>query len=97
MEETLRTAFENRWAIGHDDWDPPKIADDAVTSTTLTVAGARPGDPAVASHDQIGAVDVLISAHVQAANTVRVVILNKTGGQLDIAAGVVFAAVRIRY
>jgi hypothetical protein len=68
-------------------WNPGSIADAAVASTTITVTGAAVGDIAYATHDQFGAVDVLISAHVQAADTVRVVFMNKTGGALDVASG----------
>lgn len=93
----LRAGFERGWATYNVVWDPPNMADGAVTSTTIVVAGARTGDPAVASHDQIGANDVMISAHVQAANTVRVILYNRTGGALDIANGNLVVAVRVRY
>jgi hypothetical protein len=69
------------------------MVDTAVTSTTITVTGAAAGDAALASHDQIGANDVLVSAHVQAADTVRVVIHNKTGGDLNIASGTLYVTV----
>lgn len=69
-------------------WDPGNMAaDGSVASTTLTVTGAAVGDVAHASLSTIGANDVLITAHVQAADTVRVVLQNKTGGALDIASG----------
>ena len=96
----LRAGFERGWATYNVVWDPPNMADGAVTSTTIGpigVTGIRTGDPAVASHDQIGANDVMISAHVQAANTVRVILYNRTGGALDIANGNLVVAVRVRY
>lgn len=69
-------------------WDPGNMADNAVAATTITVTGAAVlGSVALASHDQIGSNLVLVSAHVSAANTVRVVLLNKTGSALDIASG----------
>lgn len=68
-------------------WDPALLAAGAVASTTITVTGAVAGDVAIASHDQLGANNVLISAHVQAADTVRVVLRNETGANLDIASG----------
>ena len=46
-----------------------------------------------AAHDQIGANDVIVSAHVQAADTVRMMIVNKTGGDLNIANGTVYVTV----
>lgn len=68
-------------------WDPASLLAGVTASTTITVTGAAVGDIAYATHDQIGANDVLISAHVQSANTVRVVVDNLTGGVLDIASG----------
>ena len=97
LVDLLRADFETRWACVVDTWDPPNMADGTDTSTTIAVPGARVGDPALASHDQIGANDVMISAHVQAAAVVRVVLLNRTGGGLNIASGNLFVAVRVRY
>lgn len=74
-------------------WDPGSINDGAVAPTTITATGAVAGDTVIASHDQIGANDVLVSAHVQAADTVRVVMLNKTGGALDVASGTLYVTV----
>ncbi len=74
-------------------WNPANISDGAVASTTITVTGAAAGDVVLASHDQIGASDVLVSAHAQAADTVRVVIVNKTGGDLNIASGTLYVTV----
>ena len=68
-------------------WDPGSMADAAVTSTTITVTGAMAGDTVIASHDQMGVNDVLVSAHVQDDNTVRVILHNKTGGNLNIGSG----------
>lgn len=97
LVDLLRPDFETRWACVMDTWDPPNMADGAITSTTIAVPGARVGDPAVAGHDQIGANDVMISAHVQAAAVVRVILYNRTGGALNIASGNLFVAVRVRY
>lgn len=74
-------------------WDPGSMADAAIVSTTFTVTGAALGDVVYASHSLIGPVDVLISAHVNAADTVRVVMMNKTGAPLDIGSGTVRAMV----
>ena len=97
LVEVLRPDFEARWACVTDIWDPPNMADGAITSTTIAVLGARVGDPALAGHDQIGANDVMISAHIQAAAVARVILYNRTGGALDIASGNLFVAVRVRY
>ncbi|HEX2077377.1 MAG TPA: glycosyl hydrolase family 28-related protein [Longimicrobium sp.] len=68
-------------------WDPPSMAADAAASTTLSVPGATTGSVVIATHAQIGAQDILISGHVQAADTVRVVLHNKTGGTVDLGNG----------
>ena len=74
-------------------WNPANMVDGAVVSTTVTVTGAATGDVALAAHDQIGANDVIVSAHVEAADTVRMMIVNKTGGDLNIANGTVYVTV----
>lgn len=86
VADNLDTVYGRR-LTGSTTWDPASIADGAVASTTVTVTGAAVGDRAVASLSTLGANDVLISAHVQATDTVRVVILNKTGGALDLGSG----------
>jgi hypothetical protein len=74
--------------FGTKTWDPGTLAADGnATSTTVTVTGAVVGDPAFASLTTIGANNVLVSAHVSSADTVTVVVMNKTGGALDIASG----------
>lgn len=70
-------------------FDPASLADGAATSTTITVTGASTGDEVLATHDGLGANDVVVTGHVQAADTVRVVIVNQTGGALDIGSGTV--------
>ena len=74
-------------------WNPANMVDGAVVSTTVAVTGAAIGDVALAAHDQIRANDVIVSAHVQAADTVRMMIVNKTGGDLNIANGTVYVTV----
>ena len=77
-----------RWLKATATWDIPNLAADGnATSTTITVTGAAVGDIALATHSLLSTNDVLISAHVQAANTARVVVMNKTGGALDIGSG----------
>ena len=93
----LKSHFERCWAAGVDTWDPANMIAGGIASTTIAVTGARVGDPAVASLATIGVNDVMISAHVQAADTVRVILLNLTGGALDIASGTLTAVVRVRY
>lgn len=76
-------------------YDPPNLGDGAVAATTVTVTGANPGDVASASHDQIGVQNVQVSAHVQGANTVRVVLRNVSGAPLDIISGILRVVVTV--
>lgn len=78
---------------GSTTYDPPSLADGASTSTTLTVTGAAVGDFALAAHDKILTNAVMVSAHVSAADTVTVILLNRTGGVLDLASGTLSAFV----
>lgn len=69
-------------------WDPGNMAADGNSvGTTLTVTGAAVGDPAFAGLTTLTTEAVLITAHVTATNTVRVDLLNKTGGALDLNSG----------
>lgn len=68
--------------------DPGSLdAGDGVTATA-TVRGARVGDFATASFDEIEA-GITISAAVTAADTVSVTFLNLSGGTVDMASGTV--------
>ncbi|MBX6770893.1 MAG: hypothetical protein IRY83_04155 [Chloroflexi bacterium] len=84
---SLETQERPRRLVAAVTWDPPSLAAGAVAATTVSVPGAAVGDVAVADHDQIGARNVLLSAYVQAADTVRVVLRNETGATVDIASG----------
>jgi hypothetical protein len=74
-------------------WNPPSIAAGAMTLTTVTVPGAAAGDPASASHTQLGANFIVISAHVQSADLVTVILLNTTGSAKNLASGTLRASV----
>ena len=77
-----------RWLKATATYDPANLAADGnATSTTITVTGAAVGDMALATHSLLSSNNVLITAHVQAADTVRVVLMNKTGGALNIGSG----------
>lgn len=78
---------------GSTTWDPGSIADAAATSTTVTVTGAVAGNPCIVSHTQLGANAVMLTGHVSAADTVTVVLFNKTGGNFDCASGTLNAFV----
>jgi hypothetical protein len=70
-------------------WDPASVADGAMVSTTVTVAGAVQGDVVAAGFDAMVHAGWLISGYVSAADTVTVVLFNKTGGTRDPGLGVV--------
>ena len=70
-------------------WTPGAIANGALASTTVTVAGAAAGDKVLASMTTLLTDALLISAHVSATNTVTVVLANLTGASVTIAAGTV--------
>ena len=77
-------------------YDPPSLAAGASATTAVTVTGAAVGDVVLASHDSITTGGWLISGSVSAANTVRVTLLNQTGGTVDLASGTLRAVV-LRY
>ena len=74
-------------------WTPGTIGDEAVATTTITVTGATTADPAIAAHTELGGGDFIISAYVQDANVVRVLILNKAGELLTVGSGTLYVTV----
>lgn len=79
---------------GSTTWDPPNLANGAVSSANVTVTGAAVGDYAVASLSTLPNTNGWsISAFVSAANTVLVTIVNNTGGASDLASGTLKAMV----
>lgn len=70
-------------------FDPSSLSDGDAASTTVSISDAGTGGVAVATHDSLGSNDVVVSAHVQSSGTVRVVLVNQTGGSLDIGSGTI--------
>lgn len=69
-------------------WDPSSVADGAVATTTVTCLGAAPGDPvSVGFTSALTGTKLLWSAHVEDADVVRVVLLNKNGAAVDLGSG----------
>lgn len=70
-------------------WDPGSLAAGVAANTTVTVANAAPGDTVLATHStvQTAATSWILTGYVSAADTVRVVLLNATGGTVDLASG----------
>jgi hypothetical protein len=78
--------------IGTAIYDPPNLAANATTTTTVTVTGATLGQSASAwfSLDTQG---IWLQANVSAADTVRVSLWNATAGAINLASGTLSAAV----
>lgn len=74
-------------------YDPPSVAAGSQTSTTITVTGAAVGDTASCGHTTITADLWQISCYVSAADTVRVVLKNHSGGAIDASSGTLRADV----
>jgi hypothetical protein len=74
-------------------WDPGTVANGAVTSVKLAVAGASLGDPVMASHTRSLAAGVLLAASVTAADEVTVTLVNHSGAAFDLASGTLRASV----
>jgi hypothetical protein len=68
-------------------WAPSVMVSGAVVAVNVNVPGAAVGDTCLASFDQLGANNVMISSHVSAANTVRVMLLNQEATMVGYAAG----------
>ncbi|MEE8382226.1 MAG: hypothetical protein V3R78_10190 [Thermodesulfobacteriota bacterium] len=70
-------------------WDPASIAAGGKLSTTITVTGAALGDPCTVGLTSLVAAngDTEIAAHVEAADTVRVILKNHTGSAQNLANG----------
>jgi hypothetical protein len=72
--------------------DVASIADGAQAGLNVTVTGAALGDLAIASCS-LNLQQLQITAHVSAANTVRVILKNDTGGPIDLASATYKAVV----
>jgi hypothetical protein len=73
-------------------WDPGSIGNGAEEATEVTVTGAALGDYAIASFS-LDVTDLVLDAQVTAANTVTCVLVNNTGGAIDLASGTVYVRV----
>tara|TARA_R110001599_G_scaffold74152_2_gene204636 strand:+ start:650 stop:1771 length:1122 start_codon:yes stop_codon:yes gene_type:complete len=75
------------------DWGSISDGDEAAEEVTVT--GAALGDFAMASMS-IDVTDLVVTAEVTAANTVTVVVLNNTGGAIDLGSGTLYVRVMPR-
>jgi hypothetical protein len=68
-------------------WTPGVIAAGAQATTTIDTPGAAIGDKVLASLTSVGALTLILAAHVSANNVVTVVLANFTGVSQTIAEG----------
>lgn len=74
-------------------WDPPNIADNVITSTTVTVTGAAIGNTVVVGFSVAVPAGALLVGAVTATNVVTVTLYNRTGAPLDLGPGTLRADV----
>ena len=91
--ENLNSRFVRGVITGSATFDPANLAAGASTNTNVTVTGAVVGDVAMANITTSTTANVIVSAFVSAANTVRVVFTNHDSAPVDLASGTVYAVV----
>lgn len=69
---------------GSTTWDPASIATGSQATTTISITGAEFGDFVTVS-TSINPTNLIIHGHVSAADTVKIVYANMTGGSIDLA------------
>lgn len=73
-------------------WDAASIADGDEEAKEVTVTGAALGDFVMVS-SSIDTLDLALTAQVTAANTVTCLLLNNTGGAINLASMTVYVRV----
>ena len=68
-------------------WDPGSIAAAGYEAEDVTVPGAAVGDFVIAPLTTLLTNDMMLTAHVSAADTVKVILFNPTAGAIDIGEG----------
>ena len=68
-------------------WNPASIAAGSYEAKDVTVPGAAVGDFVLAKLSTIVTNAMMISGHVSAADTVKVILFNPTAGALNLASG----------
>jgi hypothetical protein len=75
-------------------WDPPPVEPGESQQTSLTLAGAEPGDIVTAAHAGLGAhFGLTVDARVTAPGAVVVIIRNTGKAAVDVGEGLVRAAI----
>jgi pectate lyase-like protein len=83
---TLITALA-RQLTDSSSWAPGTVADGQASSTSMTLAGAAPGDPCMAGLTTATTAGLIITCVPTSANSVAVTLLNKTGGSVTVSSG----------
>jgi len=68
-------------------WDAGSIAAAGYEAEDVTVPGAAVGDFVMASLTTMVTNDMMLTAHVSAADTVKVILFNPTAGAIDLGSG----------
>ena len=68
-------------------WNPASIAAGSYESEDVTVPGAAVDDFVLVKLSSMVTQDMMISGHVSAADTVKVILLNPTAGALNLGSG----------
>lgn len=68
-------------------WDAASIAAGSYEAEDVTVPGAAVDDYVMVSLNTMVTNDMMISGHVSAADTVKVILFNPTSGAIDLASG----------
>ena len=68
-------------------WSFGSLADGSVATMHVDMAGVKVGDPAIVSHVNLGGREIMLTAHVEADDYIRVNALNKTGSSADLSEG----------
>ncbi|HEX6375190.1 MAG TPA: hypothetical protein VFZ91_05675 [Allosphingosinicella sp.] len=77
---------------GSKTWDPPSVAADGSTSTTVTVAGAQLGDSVLVGFNK-ALQGMQLTGSVSAADTVEAVLSNPTAAAINLASGTLTARI----
>lgn len=82
----FRAVFDQVWAVEQTALDFASVATGAQSAaTSITVAGVALGDMVVGTSCSLDQALVNLFAYVSAANTVKLIVVNTSGGAVDLA------------
>jgi pectate lyase-like protein/parallel beta helix pectate lyase-like protein len=68
-------------------WRPAQLLNGGVATTSVQIGSAAVGDGVLCSHDRLGSRLLLLACHVESSGVVRAVLLNLSGGSVEIPTG----------